>query len=107
MKSSKSKNRFFLYLRKFRRKLKNLMDSKEEKLSEVQLKAFSITRKLIAHPNSLLVPAPLSGLPSNLKRRTLEPRTLSTTFGNSKSCVKDKTLSGKVILSKKKLHPCG
>ena len=61
MKSSKTSNRFFLFLRKFRRKLKSIMDSKEEKLSEVQLKAFSITRKLIAHPNSILVPAPLSG----------------------------------------------
>src|SRR3990167_3302386 len=53
------------------------------------------------------VPAPLSGLPSNLKRRTLEPRTLSTTLGNSKSWVKDATLSGNVIYVKKKAPPIG
>ena len=61
MKSSKLKNRFLLSLRKCRKKMKSVMDSKEETLSDVQLKAFSITRKLIAHPNSLLVPAPISG----------------------------------------------
>jgi len=61
MKSSKSKNRFFLYLRKFNKKLKSIVDSKEEKLSEVQLTAFSVTRKLISRPDSLLVPAPISG----------------------------------------------
>lgn len=61
MKSSKLKNRFLLSLRKCRKKMKSIMDSKEENLSDVQVKAFSITRKLIAHPNSLLVPAPISG----------------------------------------------
>jgi hypothetical protein len=59
MRNSNYKN-FLLLLRRFKREMQSRINA-EEKMSDIQSSAFSITKKLIQNPDSVLLPAPISG----------------------------------------------